>query len=212
METYRTEEEQVEALKRWWEKNGKVVIVAGILFVAGVVGGRVWLDFKDANLGKASAEYDMMMEEMLSGETDSALRRGGVLMEQFSDSAYAAMAALAMAKMEADKGDYSSARLRLSWILENSPIAELEHVARTRLIRVLIAEGKLDEALTHANVANAGAFSAEYDMLRGDIFREQGKTEQARTAYNAALNAEGLSPQTKNFVRLKLDALGEAAQ
>ena len=38
METYNTEEEQVEALRRWWDENVKSVI-AGIILALGVSGG-----------------------------------------------------------------------------------------------------------------------------------------------------------------------------
>ena len=31
MEQYRTEEEQVEALKKWWEENGRSTVVAVIV-------------------------------------------------------------------------------------------------------------------------------------------------------------------------------------
>ena len=36
MESYRTEEEQVEALKRWWDENGRSTMTAVVLaLVAG---------------------------------------------------------------------------------------------------------------------------------------------------------------------------------
>jgi len=34
VESYRTEEEQVEALKRWWKENGTGILVAILLAVA----------------------------------------------------------------------------------------------------------------------------------------------------------------------------------
>lgn len=210
MDTYRTDEEQVEALKRWWEANGKLVILAGIFFVAVVVGGRVWMDFKETAMAKASAEYDLMLDEMLNEKVDDALRRGSMLMEQHADAPYAAMAALAMAKMEVEKGDLNSARLRLNWVLEHKTLDNLDHVARTRLVRILIEEGKLDEALTQASVADMGTFSAEYSMLRGDIYRAQGKKDMAISAYKMAMDSAEVSPQTKSVLKLKLADLGEA--
>lgn len=211
MDNYRTDEEQVEALKRWWEKNGKLVIVFGILFIGGVIGGRVWMDFKQTTTGKASAEYDLMMQEMQVKNAESAMRRGATLMEQHKDSPYANLAALAVAKMEVEKGDFSAAGLRLKWVMDNSADANISHIARLRLIRVLLEEGKLDEALGHSNVAESGKFKPEYDMLKGDIHVSKGQLDLARSAYQAALGGEGLSPQTSAMLKLKLDDLGGAS-
>lgn len=209
MENYRTDEEQVEALKRWWEKNGKLVIVFGILFVAGVVGGNVWNDFQRANTEKASGEYDLMIQEMQESKTESAMQRGALLMEAHRDSPYASLAALAVAKMEVEKGDLAAAALRLKWVIDNGTMAEVDHVARLRLIRVLLEEKKFDEALGHTNIAEMGKFKAEYDMLKGDIYAAKGDRDQARSAYQAAMDGE-LSPQTQNELRLKLDDVGGA--
>ena len=211
MENYRTDEEQVEALKQWWEKNGKFAILFGILLIAGIVSGRVWMDFKQTSAGNASAEYDTMMIEMQDGKNDSAMRRGAELMEKYKDTPYAALSALAVAKMEVEKGDLSAAGLRLKWVVDNATLDNVDHIARLRLIRVLIEEQKLDEALTYTNNVEPAKFKPEYDLLRGDIYAAKGQPDLARTAYQAALDGEGLSPQTSDALRLKLNDVGGAS-
>ena len=39
-----TEEEQIEALKRWWDENGKQVVLAIVLTVGGYFGWQAWTD------------------------------------------------------------------------------------------------------------------------------------------------------------------------
>ena len=56
--THKTDEEQIEDLKRWWEANGKYVIIAALLLISGVVGGRVWLNYTHSTLENASAQYE----------------------------------------------------------------------------------------------------------------------------------------------------------
>ena len=41
-DSYRTEEEQVEALKAWWRENGKSTVVAIAMAVMGVFGWQGW--------------------------------------------------------------------------------------------------------------------------------------------------------------------------
>lgn len=208
MEVYRSEQEQVDAIKQWWEKNGKFVIVVGVLAISGAVGGRVWKEYQSNEIGKASSEYELVLKGLESGNAVDALQRGGRLLEQFGDTAYAPMAALAMVRLETDKGDTASAKLHLNWVVEHAELDELKQVARLRLARILLAEGKLDEALAATEAGDAGAFRSAYDALRGDIYAAKGQVVQARTAYKAATNSEELSGQTKSLIEMKLDDLG----
>lgn len=210
MEIYRTDEERIEVIKAWWEKNGKFLIVALIVIVSTVVGGRVWMNFKQAETGKVSAQYDLLLEEMDAGKVDSALQRGATIVEQNGSTEYAPLAALAMAKMEVEKNDLTNARLHLQWALDHASLDEIKHVARLRLARVLMAEAKFDDALSLANTSDTGAFAGEYDFLRGEVYSAKGQVDQARTAYESALKSETLGGQTKSIIRLKLDDLGGA--
>ena len=208
MAQYQTEEEQVEALKRWWEKNGKWVIIGGIVIIAGVVGGKTWKDFQMTNAGKVSAQYNLMMQEIESGNTESALQRGTDIVEKNADTEYAIYAALALAKISAENGDNDAANQRLSWALSATEDEKLKHVIRLRLAKVLIEQGKLDEAMTHATFPQTGGFSSQYSIVKGDIYIQKGEFESAKTAYQAALDDKNLGGQLRNFVQIKLDDLG----
>ncbi len=208
LETYRTEEDQIDAIKRWWEKNGKYLIIALIFIFAGVVGGGIWKDYKQTAQFTVSNEFDAMMEELRNEKTDAALKRGGQLIDKHKESHYAIMSSLAMAKIEAEKGNLDEAKMRLSWALDNNDKPAIEHIIRLRLIRVLIATGELNEALTHTMQGNMSDFASEYSVLKGDIYRAQGEFDQARSAYQHTLQSDGATPQTKQLVQLKLDDLG----
>jgi len=212
LETYRTEDDQIDAIKRWWEKNGKFLIIGLIFIFAGVVGGGVWKDYKQTAQFSVSNEFDVMMQELRDEKMDAALKRGGQLVDKHKDSHYAIMASLAMAKIEVEKGNLDAAKLRLTWALDNNDKPSIEHIIRLRLIRVLIATGKLDEALTLAMQGNMSDFASEYSIIKGDIYRAQGESEQARNAYRLAIQSDGATPQTKQLVQLKLDDLGDTSQ
>lgn len=208
MAEYKTEEEQVEALKRWWEKNGKFVIIGGIVVVAGVVGGKAWKDFQVTTAGKVSAQFDLMLKELESGEWDSAKQRGTEIIENNKDLQYATLAAMAMAKVHVEKGENDQAFQQLSWALSSTADEKLQHIIRLRLAKVLIAQGKLDQAMTHATYPNTGGFASQYAIVKGDIYYKKGEFESAKTAYKSALSDSKLGGQLRNFVQLKLDDLG----
>ncbi len=204
--------EQVEELKQWWDKNGKLVIGAVIAVLVGVVGGQAWRNYDVANKADASMSYDMMLTQMETGQVDAALSQGAGLIEKHADSSYAVLAAMAMAKMEVDKGELESAGQRLSWALEHAPTAELGHIVRTRLVRVLIELDRLDQAMSHASLSEQGNFSAIYSALRGDIYVAKGDKLKASKAYEAALAGKGVGGELRNLIQMKKDNLGIVAE
>lgn len=210
MTAYKTEEEQVEDLKRWWEKNGKFAIVLLIVAVATTVGVRAWQDFKQSAANKASAQYDLMMEEFAASKIDSVIQRGNEIILKSPDLAYSVLAAMTVAKVMVDKTDYAKAEEKLNWALLNSKDEKIQHIVRIRLAKVLIAQGKYGEAMTFANFAQQGAFSSQYSIVKGDLYYRKGELASAKTAYQAAINDSNISPQLKSFIQIKLDDIGGA--
>jgi predicted negative regulator of RcsB-dependent stress response len=56
----------------------------------------------------------------------------------------------------------------------------LRLVAQTRLARVLVEQGKIDDALALLDVAKAGAFAAMVHDIRGDALAAKGDATAAR--------------------------------
>ena len=109
MEMHTTEEQQVEAIKKWWKENRWSLIGGVAIGVTVLVGGRAWLDGQHAYMEDASSEYMTMQENMNAGKNDEATSHGAKLLGQYSDTPYAALAALAMARIKTDAGELSAA-------------------------------------------------------------------------------------------------------
>jgi predicted negative regulator of RcsB-dependent stress response len=108
-----------------------------------------------------------------------------------------------------EKDDLDGAAAHLEAAINSASQPELQQVARLNLSRVLLAQGKIDEALRQLLSGQAGAMQAAYDELRGDIMLAQGKTKEARDAYINALTGFRDSAEKKELVQLKLDDLAE---
>ena len=54
MDQYGTEEEQVEALKRWWDENGKLTIAAVVIALSTGFGWRAFQDYQVTQADLAS--------------------------------------------------------------------------------------------------------------------------------------------------------------
>ena len=59
-----TEEEQIEALKRWWDENGKQVVLAIVLTVGGYFGWQAWTDYVEEKTAAASLVYQEMLDHI----------------------------------------------------------------------------------------------------------------------------------------------------
>lgn len=208
MTAYKTEEEQVEDLKRWWEKNGKFVIILAIVVIATTLGVKTWKDFEISTANKASAQYELMMQELAAGKNDSVIQRGEDIIKKNADLEYAVLAAMTVAKVHVGNEDYDKAADRLKWAMLNTKDDKIQHIARIRLAKALISQDKFDEALTYATYPEQGAFSSQYLIVKGDLFYKKGELESAKTAYKAAINDSGINPQLKGFIQIKLDDIG----
>lgn len=201
-----TEEEQVEAIKKWWKANGTSAVVGVVVVFAALIGGNYWQEFNTGQRQTASLEFSQLQEDMLTERNDAVLQRGEHLINNFADTPYAVLSAFAIAKLKVEAGDMLAARARLQWVLDNSKQQEFLHMARIRLASVMLAEDDGDGALALLNTVDAGEYLPLYEELKGDIYVSLSQQGQARSAYERALKANDKGDNT--LLQMKLDDLG----
>ena len=203
MEVYNSEQEQVEALKAWWDKNGRSSLVALAVFLLSVVGWQQWDGHRKGIAEAASTHYQKMVE-MMGKDSTNAMEAGRALIANYPDSIYAVMASMTMAKLAVEQKDLDGAAAHLRSAMQQSDQPELAELARLRLARVELAQGNHDAAL--ATLAG-GETSAGSDELRGDILLAQGSVDAARDAYTKALEGYSETVDKREMVQMKLDDL-----
>ncbi len=211
MDIYTTEEQQVAAIKKWWDENKWSLIGGVVIGVGALWGGRAWLDNQQQFSETASAVYQMMLENVAQGKNDEAATQGAQLLGQFSDTAYASLAALMMAKTKLEGGDAAAASAHLRWALDNTESEAVRHEARLRLTKIMMAEGKYDDALNFISSVDAGVYESTYEQLKGDIYVSMGQPESARTAFMRALVSASQGERGHELLQMKLDNLGQPA-
>lgn len=207
MSAYETEEQQVEAIKRWWKENGKAVILGVVLTLVAVGGGRYWFQYQSTRAESASVEYSQLLTELGQDNREAVIKRGEYLVNTYPKTGYAALAALILAKAHVEAGEMAAARSRLQWVIDNAPQPELKNVARLRLARIQLAEGNAQQALSTLSGIDSDAFTAAAEEIRGDAYMATGDTGAARTAYQKALDASEPGTDTR-LLRMKLDNIG----
>lgn len=209
MEIYNSEYEQGEALKAWWEKNGRAVIAAILALLVAVGGWKYWTGKQNKQADAASAQYQQMMD-VLDSNPKQAMELGRSVIADYPNSSYAVMASLAMAKAAVAEKDLDAAAAHLRQAMEQAKLNEYKQVARLRLADVLLAQGKADEALALLPNDVEPSFRGSYAEMRGDILLSQGKRDEARNAYTNALAGYSDVPEKRTLVQMKLDDLAES--
>ncbi len=205
MSTYRTDEEQVEALRKWWQENGRSVIAGVVIGLLVVGGGKAWIEYNRAQAENASAFYEGFSRAAAEGDLEKALERGEALIREYGRSTYALFTALELARLQYEAGEKERARDRLRWVVDNARDESLAQLARVRLARLLLDLGELDEVQALAGDPAEDAWQGEFLAIRGDLRLARGDREGARADYAAALE-KGVSLPA--LVRMKLSELG----
>ena len=204
------EQEQIEEIKAWWKQYGSlsILIVVAAVVTVGVVRG--WSYYQSKQGLEAGELYVQLQGAVGANEPKKVQDIAAVITEKYARSGYAAFAALAAAKAAFDGGDMAAAKTRLQWVVDNARDAETRDIARLRLCAVLLDEKKFDEALKLLETPHVETISALYADLKGDVLVAQGKPQEARIAYQLALDKIETKSNYRAVVQAKLDALGAA--
>ncbi len=208
MDVYRTEEEQVEAIKKWWSENGKAIVAGVIIGLSTIFGWRAWDNHLNLQAEAASILYEQMLEASRKDDSENTRIYADRIISDYGSTAYASFANLMLAKLSAESSNFENAEDHLRRVIENSSQPEIEHVARLRLARVLIAGNKLELALETLNDSEPGKFIAQYEELHGDIYLKQGKNKEAQQAYINALTDTAITEEAQSILQMKLDNIG----
>ncbi len=210
MDEFMSESEQWELVKRWLRENALWIVGGVVLGVAGLAGWRMWLERVDRLAMEASGRYEQALDAFSRGDRTRGYTIVDELRRDHDGSPYADQGDLLAARIHVDAGEYDKAGERLNRVMTKSHDAELATVARGRLARVRLEEGKPDEALALLKGHEGGAFAPQFDEIRGDALVAKGDREGALTAYRAARAGATDGIADPGLLELKMVALEPA--
>jgi len=208
MEIYDTEEEQVEALKRWWKENGTSTIAGIVIALAAIGGWNYWQSYQKDQALQASALFDQLLKSSQLEQHENVAKISQQLTENYSSTAYADLAKLFYAKDLVQQEKLDDAKTALQALMATGD-NELKNLARIRLVRLLLATKEYEKGLqviAEADASTSDGFSGIYDELTGDLYVALGRLAEARTAYKSALRSGLNSP----LLQFKMDDITAA--
>lgn len=209
---YLSPEEQDERARQWFKDNAPALIIGIALGLAAIGGYNKYKENAQIDAETASSLFQQTVAEINDSALSNIDDQVNTLKSEYASSVYAAKAVLVKAKQTA-VNDLPAAFSELQWVIDNSPENGLQHSARIRQAKIKLALKDVAAAKILASYTPTQGFESHYQEVLGDIAINEGNELQARTHYQAAVDA--LDGQQDNYVQvltIKLDRLPKSAE
>ncbi len=204
------EQEKIDALKDWWDKNGTRLVIVAFLVAASILGWRGYQWYEQHQATKAMGYFEALeiaAEQNDEQSTARLLAASEALRKDHAGSAYASRGLLVAAQFFQENGELANAEEQFNWIIAHSKEASIVGIARLRLAGLLLEQEKYAAALQQLQQPIA-AYVGLYADRRGDVYYAQGDLAQARSEWESAVPALADVAYVQ-IVQLKLEALGK---
>lgn len=202
------EQEQVETLKAWWKENGKWLLWTLVITLSGIAAMQGWKSYKSNQAMEAATLFAELEKQVDSRDPKRINDAAQAVINGYGSTAYAPRASLLAAQVNIMTKDAARAKTQLQWVIQHTSEEGLKNVARLNLVNVLLDEKSYVEALELLEAPHPDSFAGLYADLKGDVLGAQGKTVEARAAYQQALDKIDAKSAYHNLIRMKQDALG----
>ncbi len=202
------EQEQIEELKTFWKRHGRLLSALFFLVLLVVAGWNFWTSYETRQASKASVLFDELDKAGRAGDKAKILQISDDLQRLYPRTVFAQQGSLLAAKNLFDTGQLDDAQRLLTWLAKQSSQSEYQALGNLRLAGLLIERKQYDLALSALSEVKGKDFEALALDRQGDIFEIQGKKVEARQAFAQAYNLMAEEVEYRRLVEAKLTALG----
>ena len=204
MEVYTTENEQVDAVRRFFAENGKALAIGVVLGIAALGGWRYWQSHESSAMADSSVAFQQANQAV----TDKKAQ-GVEDLEKFAQSNknnYGVFASLQLADHFVEAKDFANAEKQLVAAQSQAKEENLLSLVSLRLARVQLQQKKFDDALKTLDGVKGEGWIALQQDVRGDVLLAKGDAKGAREAFSKGLDSKP-SQTLQNVLRMKLNNL-----
>ncbi|CBG89201.1 YfgM family protein [Citrobacter rodentium] len=204
MEMYENENDQVEAIKRFFAENGKALAVGVILGVGALIGWRYWTSHQTESARSASLSYQNVVSSLNAGKAENLTTAEKFAAE--NKNTYGALASMELAQQFVERSQLDKAVAQLQQGLAATSDENLKAVISLRLARVQVQLKQADTALKTLDTIKGEGWAAIVADLRGEALLSKGDKQGARSAWEAGVNSKA-SPALSEMLQMKINNL-----
>ena len=199
------QDDETEKLKQWWKRNGTGIVAGIVIGIGGVGGIQGWRMYQDYQTGQASMYYEQMLVAVAKEDNETVVRAADTLVASHSETGYADIARLMLARLAADAGNHGQTEAALENLLAVTKDPAMAHTARIRLAVLALQAGKPDRIKALAAEGQNEGFASQYQELLGDALAEVGDWDKAQQAYQTALATMASDSPAGQLLNAKLN-------
>ena len=208
MADYLDEDEQIEVIKKWWEENGKKLLIIMGVSLSFLAVFQFFGNKKQAYIDESGSKYhELINVDANSGNFNSLVNE---LKSDYPKSTYAHYASMLAAKNAINKEQFSKAEEALTWVVDRSKDDVTVDLATMRLIQVKYTQKQYDEALALIKKEDESIYSFKLYEIKGDILLAQNDQDAAIDAYKKAKEISQKGEVMSPLLDFKLLNLGVA--
>ena len=207
-----TEEEQLETIKKWWKNYGNLITIFISLVLLCVAGYRYMNWHHDKVKQQASNAYENMMVAFSNHDIKSVRSYATELTKDYSNTVYADIAHLALAKVYTEKNKLDEAKSELQQVVSNSHMIPLKQIAKIRIARILASAKDYTNALNELSSIDDRTYLPVINELKGDIYGATGQYQNAINSYRLAITAVKSNGLGNLFLEMKTNELAIKTQ
>ncbi len=211
MSVYMTEEEQLETIKKWWNKHGNLITIILSIVLLCIAGFRYMNWHQDKVKQQASSAFENMMIAFSNQDIKSVRSYSTELIKDYSKTVYADIAHLTLAKIYIEKNKLTQAKNELQAVVSNSHMLPLKQVAKIRIARIFAADKEYTNALNELTSIDDTTYLPVINELKGDIYSASGQYQNAINAYRLAIKAVKNKGMSNLFLEMKSNELANKA-
>lgn len=204
MEVYSNENEQVDALKRFFSQNGKTLIIGAVIGVGALVGWHYWSSHQQGSNEEASKIYQQVSTALDISKPETLDAAAKFASE--NNNTYGALVSLDLAKRYVDANQLDKAAAQLHSGLKDTTDANLQAVLNLRLARVQLQLKQPDEVLKTLDAVKGDGWAAIVADVRGEALLSKGDTKGARDAWHKGIDSDA-SPTLREMLQMKMNNL-----
>jgi predicted negative regulator of RcsB-dependent stress response len=207
--SYHDEQESIESFKAWWAQWGNAATWVVLVALIAAAAWNGWNYWQRREAAQAAILYEQVQQAVATKNKADVARDAADMESRYGGTAYAQMTALAAAKALYEAGDTAGAKTQLQWAVDHAKDDEYKEIARLRLAAVLLDEKTYDAGLALLAGTPPEGFKGVVADRRGDLLAAAGKRDDARAAYQLALDSLAKNDTAgRQLIQFKLDALG----
>ncbi len=199
IEVGKTEEEQVEQIKKWIKENGMQIVAGVLIGLSAIWGLDAYKQYQYSQSVEARTNYLNLASSPINSYMYDELKAS------YADSGYTDQATLIMAKYAVDNKDYAKALEHLN-SLTNSKNEFVANIAKIRAANINLEMGNHKQALSLLETTN-NSFSGLYNHAKGDVYVATNEIDLAKKHYQLALTQISKESELQSLITIKLNDL-----